>query len=58
MTAYHALFQNVVVRAAMTARIHSAAGGVGCSLVQLLRLNESKQLVLLVLPIKSITLKN
>lgn len=35
MTAYHALFQNVVVRAGMTALVHSAAGGVGSSLVQL-----------------------
>lgn len=38
MTAYHALFQNVVVRPGMTALIHSAAGGVGSSLVQLCRI--------------------
>ncbi len=35
MTAYHALFQNIVVRPEMTVLIHSAAGGVGSSLVQL-----------------------
>tara|TARA_R110000868_G_scaffold117600_15_gene312584 strand:+ start:84857 stop:85882 length:1026 start_codon:yes stop_codon:yes gene_type:complete len=35
MTAYHALFQNIVVRAGMKVMIHSAAGGVGSSLVQL-----------------------
>jgi synaptic vesicle membrane protein VAT-1 len=38
MTAYHALLQNVVVRPGMTALIHSAAGGVGSSLVQLCRI--------------------
>lgn len=38
MTAYHALLQNVVVRKGMTALIHSAAGGVGSSLVQLCRI--------------------
>jgi NADPH:quinone reductase-like Zn-dependent oxidoreductase len=38
MTAYHALFQNVVVRPGMTALIHSAAGGVGSSLVQLCKI--------------------
>lgn len=38
LTAYHALFQNVVVRSGMTALIHSAAGGVGSSLVQLCRI--------------------
>jgi NADPH:quinone reductase-like Zn-dependent oxidoreductase len=38
MTAYHALIQNVVIRPGMTALIHSAAGGVGSSLVQLCRL--------------------
>lgn len=38
MTAYHALFQNVVVRPGMKALIHSAAGGVGSSLVQLCRI--------------------
>jgi NADPH:quinone reductase-like Zn-dependent oxidoreductase len=38
MTAYHAVFQNVVVRAGMSALIHSAAGGVGSSLVQLCRI--------------------
>lgn len=38
LTAYHALLQNVVVRSGMTALIHSAAGGVGSSLVQLCRI--------------------
>lgn len=38
MTAYHALFQNVVVRPGMVALIHSAAGGVGSSLVQLCKI--------------------
>lgn len=38
MTAYHALFQNVVVRSGMIALIHSAAGGVGSSLVQLCKI--------------------
>src|SRR5665647_1370718 len=38
MTAYHALFQNVVVRPGMLALIHSAAGGVGSSLVQLCKI--------------------
>lgn len=40
LTAYHALFQNVVVRPGMWALIHSAAGGVGSSLVQLCRVYE------------------
>lgn len=38
MTAYHALLQNVVIRQGMVAIIHSAAGGVGSSLVQLCRI--------------------
>ncbi len=38
MTAYHALLQIVVVRPGMTALIHSAAGGVGSSLVQLCKI--------------------
>jgi NADPH:quinone reductase-like Zn-dependent oxidoreductase len=38
MTAYHALLQIVVVRTGMTALIHSAAGGVGSSLVQLCKI--------------------
>lgn len=38
MTAYHALFQNIVVRPQMTVLIHSAAGGVGSSLVQLAKI--------------------
>lgn len=38
MTAYHALFQNVVVRPGMIALIHSAAGGVGSSLVQMCKI--------------------
>jgi synaptic vesicle membrane protein VAT-1 len=42
LTAYHALFQNVVVRPGMTALIHSAAGGVGSSLVQLCRIKGIK----------------
>ena len=42
LTAYHALFQNVVVRKGMTALIHSAAGGVGSSLVQLCRIKGIK----------------
>ena len=39
MTAYHALLQNVVVRPGMKALIHSAAGGVGSSLVQLCKIH-------------------
>jgi synaptic vesicle membrane protein VAT-1 len=35
MTAYHALFQNVVLRPGMTVLVHSAAGGVGTALLQL-----------------------
>ena len=35
LTAYHALFQNVVVRPGMTLLVHSAAGGVGIALLQL-----------------------
>ena len=42
LTAYHALFQNVVVRPGMIALIHSAAGGVGSSLVQLCRIKGIK----------------
>jgi synaptic vesicle membrane protein VAT-1 len=42
MTAYHALLQNVVIREGMVALIHSAAGGVGSSLVQLCRLKGIK----------------
>lgn len=42
MTAYHALFQNVVVRSGMLALIHSAAGGVGSSLVQLCKIKGIK----------------
>lgn len=42
MTAYHALLQNVVTRPGMTALIHSAAGGVGSSLVQLCRIKGIK----------------
>lgn len=40
MTAYHALLQNVITRPGMKALIHSAAGGVGSSLVQLCRLHQ------------------
>jgi NADPH:quinone reductase-like Zn-dependent oxidoreductase len=35
LTAYHALFQNIVLRSGMKLLIHSAAGGVGGALVQL-----------------------
>ena len=42
MTAYHALLQIVVVRSGMTALIHSAAGGVGSSLVQLCKIKGIK----------------
>jgi len=35
LTAYHGLFQNIVVRPDMTILVHSAAGGVGGALVQL-----------------------
>ena len=38
MTAYHALFQNIVIRPGMKTLIHSAAGGVGSSLVQLAKI--------------------
>lgn len=38
LTAYHALFQNIVIRPGMRVLIHSAAGGVGSSLVQLAKL--------------------
>lgn len=42
MTAYHALFQHVITRAGMSALIHSAAGGVGSSLVQLCKIAKIK----------------
>jgi len=42
MTAYHALYQHVVTRPSMMALIHSAAGGVGSSLVQLCKLSGIK----------------
>lgn len=35
MTAYHALFQNVIIRPGAIVLVHSAAGGVGCALIQL-----------------------
>jgi NADPH:quinone reductase-like Zn-dependent oxidoreductase len=35
MTAYHALFQNIVIRPGMNLLVHSAAGGVGTALLQL-----------------------
>lgn len=38
LTAYHALYQNVVTRPRMNILIHSAAGGVGQALVQLAHL--------------------
>jgi len=42
MTAYHALLQIVLVRPGMVALIHSAAGGVGSSLVQLCKIKGIK----------------
>jgi NADPH:quinone reductase-like Zn-dependent oxidoreductase len=42
MTAYHALLQIVVARPGMVALIHSAAGGVGSSLVQLCKIKGIK----------------
>ncbi|MGE4232872.1 MAG: medium chain dehydrogenase/reductase family protein [Bacteriovoracia bacterium] len=42
MTAYHALFQNVVIRKGMTILVHSAAGGVGTALLQLAKIAECK----------------
>ena len=38
LTAYHGLFQNVVVKPGMKALVHSAAGGVGGALVQLCKI--------------------
>ncbi len=38
LTAYHALFQNVIVRPNMTVLVHSASGGVGTALLQLLNI--------------------
>lgn len=38
MTAYHALFQNIVVRPTDKIIVHSAAGGVGSALLQLCKL--------------------
>lgn len=35
LTAYHALFQNIVIRKGATILIHSAAGGVGSALLEL-----------------------
>ena len=35
LTAYHGLFQNIVVRPGMNILVHSAAGGVGGALIQL-----------------------
>jgi NADPH:quinone reductase-like Zn-dependent oxidoreductase len=37
LTAYHAMFQNFVVRPGMNVLVHSAAGGVGSALLQLAR---------------------
>lgn len=42
MTAYHALLQIVIAKPGMLALIHSAAGGVGSSLVQLCRIKGIK----------------
>jgi NADPH:quinone reductase-like Zn-dependent oxidoreductase len=38
LTAYHALFQNIVLRKGMNVLVHSAAGGVGSALLQLGRI--------------------
>lgn len=38
MTAYHAMFQNIVVRQTDKILVHSAAGGVGSALLQICRL--------------------
>jgi len=38
LTAYHALFHHCVIRPGMRALVHSAAGGVGTALLQLLRI--------------------
>jgi NADPH:quinone reductase-like Zn-dependent oxidoreductase len=40
LTAYHALFQNVITRKGMKILVHSAAGGVGSLLVQLATIAE------------------
>ncbi len=39
LTAYHALFQNVIVPAGGTLMVHSAAGGVGTAAVQLAKIH-------------------
>jgi NADPH:quinone reductase-like Zn-dependent oxidoreductase len=38
MTAYHALYQQIVLRSGMSVLVHSAAGGVGTTLLQLGRI--------------------
>lgn len=38
LTAYHALFQNIVLRENMDVLVHSAAGGMGTALLQLLNI--------------------
>ena len=43
MTAYHALFQNIVIRQGMSILVHSAAGGVGTALLQLGRIAGCKK---------------
>jgi NADPH:quinone reductase-like Zn-dependent oxidoreductase len=58
LTAYHALFQNVVVRPGMTALIHSAAGGVGSSLVQLCRIKGIRTIGVIGSPHKRATLES
>ena len=40
MTAYHAMFQNIVMRSKMQTIVHSAAGGVGSALLQLCKLRD------------------
>jgi NADPH:quinone reductase-like Zn-dependent oxidoreductase len=42
MTAYHALFQNFVLRPNSTTLVHSASGGMGTALLQLLRIHNCK----------------
>jgi NADPH:quinone reductase-like Zn-dependent oxidoreductase len=42
MTAYHALFQNFILRKGSTVLVHSAAGGVGSALVQVLKIWDCK----------------
>ena len=52
LTAYHALFQNVVIRPNSKILIHSAAGGVGSALVQMAKLKGHKVVGIIGNPIK------